>query len=177
MDLHRRQFLRGDIAARQLPLFPPWSVARASFAETCTRCGDCLRVCRENILVKGDGGFPVVDFNRGECTFCGECEQVCKPHALDRSVRSQAWQVNTVLSKSCLALNNITCMSCVDHCEARAIHFKPRVRASAVPEIDVVSCTGCGACIAQCPVKAISIVPNDFHRSKTNQHQEFSHEY
>ena len=49
---------------------PPWSVNEADFTDKCTRCGDCILVCETQIIVKGDGGFPEIQFDKGECTFC-----------------------------------------------------------------------------------------------------------
>jgi len=45
--------------------------------DRCTRCGACAAACPETIITAGDGGFPAVDFHRGECTFCGACADAC----------------------------------------------------------------------------------------------------
>ena len=52
---------------------PPWSVNEEDFTDKCTRCGDCILVCETQIIVKGDGGFPEIQFDKGECTFCQKC--------------------------------------------------------------------------------------------------------
>jgi ferredoxin-type protein NapF len=49
----------------------------STFVDGCSQCGDCLNVCPENIIKKGDGGFPEVDFLQGECTFCQKCVESC----------------------------------------------------------------------------------------------------
>ena len=80
----RRALLRGDPTPTEPPLRPPWSVAEDIFTDVCTRCGECLAACPEKILIRGDGGFPGVDFQRGECTFCRACVDACpEPAFLD----------------------------------------------------------------------------------------------
>lgn len=78
IDLARRGLFRGRLRTAEPPVQLPWSVNWSAFVADCTRCGDCLAACPEQILVNGEGGFPVVDFQRGECTFCTECVTVCK---------------------------------------------------------------------------------------------------
>ena len=61
----------------------------------------------------------------------------------------------TVIAASCLAYGNVVCRSCGETCEVGAIRFRPRLGGAAVPEVEGGKCTGCGACMAPCPVKAI----------------------
>ena len=68
--ISRAQFLRGDVGGKHRPFRPPWALDEYDFTETCTRCGECIKQCEEQILVEARGKFPVVDFRRGECTFC-----------------------------------------------------------------------------------------------------------
>ena len=74
INLSRRGLLRGRLTTPKPGVQLPWSVSWDEFITDCTRCGDCLTACPEQILVKGDGGFPTVDFLRGECTFCADTE-------------------------------------------------------------------------------------------------------
>jgi len=71
--ISRAQFLRGDVGGKHRPFRPPWALDEYDFTETCTRCGECIKQCEEQILVEARGKFPVVDFRRGECTFCEVC--------------------------------------------------------------------------------------------------------
>ena len=57
----------------------------------------------------------------------------------------------------CLARRGIVCQSCRDACPEGAIRFRPRLGRVAEPEVDLAACTGCGDCVAPCPVAAIRI--------------------
>ncbi|MCV5491319.1 ferredoxin-type protein NapF, partial [Escherichia coli] len=59
IDLARRGLFRGRLRTAEPPVQLPWSVNWSTFVVDCTRCGDCLVACPEQILVNGEGGFPV----------------------------------------------------------------------------------------------------------------------
>lgn len=154
IDLSRRSILFGrkpnlDEVAH---FYPPWAVT--GFTDQCTRCGDCLKVCPTQILHKGDGGFPEVDFQAGECTFCGFCRSACTAGALNAP---QTWTQAISISSACVAQQGVDCRVCGESCEPAAINFRLQIGQVAQPHLDPESCTGCGACIAPCPVQAISI--------------------
>lgn len=158
MNLARRQFLR----ARKGPveLRPPWLLDAASFTEGCTRCGACIESCPEHIIEAGDAGFPRIDFNRGECSFCGECTSDCEAHLFIPRSEQQlpAWRYRArVNAEDCLTTQGVHCRSCEDYCEPRAIRFPPRAGGTPQPLLDTESCTGCGACVAPCPTRAIAM--------------------
>ncbi len=155
MDVSRRAFLRGG---RNLSaLRPPWLKNPATFTDACTRCGDCIARCDEGVLVAGDGGYPQLDFSWGECTFCGRCTEQCEQSLFDADRRSLPWTYHAFLSEACLPLSGVMCRSCEDACEPRAIRFPLAVGRVPAPAIDTDACTGCGACVAPCPVQAISL--------------------
>ena len=158
VDASRRGFLRGRPRPRA-EIRPPWSLPESAFIDRCTRCGDCLTACPQKILAVGDGGFPTVDFTRGECTFCGACAAACQPLALVRREGLSAWPYKALVSDSCLPRSGIECRVCGDFCDVRAIRFAPRLGGSPLPAIDKDTCTGCGACVAPCPTAAITIRP------------------
>jgi ferredoxin-type protein NapF len=154
--LTRRQFLHGRAAPGNARSRPPWAGAEPEFLARCTRCDACVGDCPEQILLTGSGGFPEVDFAGGGCTFCGSCVDVCEPHALERA-GGPPWALKAAIGASCLALNRVVCAACAERCEVRAIGFRPAPGAVPTPAIDAATCTGCGACVAVCPVSAISV--------------------
>lgn len=155
--VNRRQFLRGNFKAAPAPQRPPWALAEPLFISACSRCRDCVPVCPTRIIVIV-GGFPEVDFKRGECTFCGACATACIDQALlDSDVQIWPWAIKAQVANSCLAQRGVECRICGDRCAVAAIRFSPRLGGPPQPEIDVAACTGCGACVAPCPVAAISV--------------------
>lgn len=157
VDLSRRGFFRGRPRPRA-EIRPPWALPEADFIDCCTRCNDCLKACPAQILVVGDGGYPTVDFSRGECTFCADCVSACQPQALLRSSdEAIPWPYKARVSDACLPRQGVECRVCGDFCDAVAIRFQPRLGGNPLPDIDLEKCTGCGACVAPCPAAAISI--------------------
>lgn len=157
VDLSRRGFFRGRPRPKA-EIRPPWALPEAEFIDRCTRCNDCLKACPKQILIVGDGGYPTVDFSLGECTFCGDCVRTCQPKALLRHEPEQGvWPYKASIGEDCLPHQGVECRVCGDFCDARAIRFTPRLGGCAQPEIDAEKCTGCGACVAPCPVVAINV--------------------
>ncbi|RMF13418.1 MAG: ferredoxin-type protein NapF [Gammaproteobacteria bacterium] len=154
-SLTRRQLFT---RRRQPAVRPPWALAEEAFVSACTRCGDCIRMCEAQVLIKGDGGFPEFDASRGECTFCEVCVQACTTHALDLA-QASVQPARPVLSEACIAQKGVECRICGDQCEAEAIVFRPRPGGRFEPELNLTACTGCGACVAPCPVRAIVLKP------------------
>ncbi len=159
MDIKRRLFLRGrNPGQAQAASRPPWAVEPdALFTARCTRCGDCVRTCPRQVLKAGDGGFPTIDFAEAGCSLCGDCVQVCRTAALAPSEHPEpfAWRVR--VNETCLTRHGVECRVCGDACDTRALRFVPARGGIAQMQIDLASCTGCGDCIATCPVKAISV--------------------
>jgi len=132
----------------------PWINDAKQFLDNCTQCGDCLATCPESIIVKGDGGFPTINFELGECDFCGQCANVCKEPIFTPTTEIP-WGKKAKIETTCLANQSIYCRSCAESCETQALTFQ--IGISAVPKIDNDLCTGCGACVAPCPANAIDV--------------------
>lgn len=160
VDLQRRRLLRASSKRdiQQQPL--PWQCTSESFFDGCSRCNACIDACPEKIIKQGDGGFPNIDFQRGECTFCYRCAEAC-PESLFSAQSEQPWQLAAQISHSCLVEQGVTCRSCEDFCELEAIRFTPRLGAPASPSVLTDACSGCGACVASCPSQSITIESND----------------
>jgi ferredoxin-type protein NapF len=136
---------------------PPGALNEADFIDVCTRCNACVETCEENIIVRGDGGFPELSFKDRGCTGCKDCLDACEPKALLNG--ANLWPLGQlVLKDNCLAKNNVTCQSCKDACDVLAITF-PMTAATPKPQINTDLCTGCGECVSVCPVDSISIEP------------------
>ncbi|MBS1159432.1 MAG: ferredoxin-type protein NapF [Proteobacteria bacterium] len=150
---------------------PPWALAEAAFLEKCTRCAACLDACPTHLLVKGGGGFPVADFTPGQapegCTFCGDCRRACHDGALQQVDGQPAWSLRAVFGETCLAARNVVCRTCGEACEVGAISFPPRLGGVARPQLVADACSGCGACLADCPTQAIRVLPDSSHSIAT----------
>jgi len=149
--------LRGRATPAAVPLRLPWILTDA-FEEGCTRCGDCVAACPEGIVVRGDGGYPSVDFNRGSCTFCKACAEACPEPIFDLGL-TPPWPFLARIDDRCLARRGVYCQSCGDPCDAHAIRFTQRPGRLPTPLVDALACTGCGACVAICPTNAIAVRP------------------
>lgn len=156
MDISRRQFLRGRTGRGEKNIRPPWSVGEDLFTSRCTRCDACRIACPEAIIEIGPGGFPRIDFHAGACTFCGDCRTACRAGAFDADA-ALPWTLVAAPGAACLATKQVVCRSCGGACERGAIAFRPRIGAVALPAVAADACNGCGACLAACPVAAMTI--------------------
>ncbi len=149
----RRAFLRGRPVPPALPR-PPGALPEAEFLERCLRCSDCVSACPEQVIGRGDGGFPILDARRGECTFCGDCASACQRGALSIAALAD-WPWRVALGAGCLSAAEVVCQGCRDACGERAISFAQR--GTGAPLIDLERCTGCGACVAACPTASLRL--------------------
>ena len=150
----RRAFLRGQFIATPIPR-PFGAIDETRFLDLCTQCGDCARACPEGIIVKGDGGYPEVTLDETGCTFCESCIEACETGALTAGT---PWSWRPTAKPSCLSRTGVFCRTCQDHCDEAAIRFRLRPGGRSEPEFDADLCTGCGFCIAPCPVHAIELI-------------------
>jgi len=161
IDRSRRGLLFGRIAspAEPPPPRPPWSKPEREFLAECSRCLDCVQACPEQVLVRGDGGYPEIDFGRGECTFCQACVQACPAPVFLDPAASKPWNYVASVSDACLGYQGIYCRSCGESCEAGAIRFSLTGLRIPLPSVDAEACSGCGACVAGCPAQAVRVAP------------------
>jgi len=159
MDIRRRKFFRGKLTSPRGDVHLPWLISMSAFYDHCTQCSECAVSCPENIIVKGEGGYPALDFKLGECTFCQRCAFAC-PHALFKTeTNTKPWNLVAKIEASCLTYQGVSCQSCQDSCSNDAIGFSFTIGKAAQPEVDNSLCTGCGACVAPCPVESITLGP------------------
>ncbi|HEY0835260.1 MAG TPA: ferredoxin-type protein NapF [Azospirillum sp.] len=158
--LSRAGFLRGRVSAPPKAVRPPWAPdGDHLFAAACDACGRCADACPEKIITTDRDRHPAIDFQAGACSFCGACADACPTGALDRRSERAPWRIVAAVGTACLSLRGTDCRICGEHCEPRAIRFRPLGGGRRLPDIDGALCTGCGACVAPCPVAAIAVRP------------------
>lgn len=163
----RRAFLRGAFLTRegreayekqQQPLgpAPPWHQDKLDL-EQCQTCdAPCVSACEARIINLHPeehllSGLPYLNFEETGCTFCGDCVSAC-PMVLDKSVTPPKLGLVKLNEQSCLAWNDVFCMSCRGYCDHGALSFDQRRRM----RLDEDACTGCGRCLSVCPNQALS---------------------
>ena len=186
-EITRMQFLRGDLKGDKIPFRPPWAVPEQYFVDFCTRCDRCIEACFDELIIRGRGGYPQMDFNRGGCDFCEDCLNVCDAGALKKlplsgdlpannnnsnnrealsesadEARSESflppWHIKASIDlNNCLSMNATICRSCGESCDDEAIKFNLKLGGIAEPVLNTEACTGCGACLSVCPVQAVKL--------------------
>lgn len=101
----------------------------------------------------GAGRHPEIRLDEAECTFCGLCAEACPEPVFDLARPAFAHTIS--IGETCLPRTGTECRSCQDACPEAAIRFPVRLGAPAEPVLEAGLCSGCGACLAQCPVDAI----------------------
>jgi ferredoxin-type protein NapF len=157
--ISRRGLLTGKAlnAGSDCVMRPPWAKSENIFIALCTRCDACINQCEQGIIIKGSGGYPEINFSRGECTFCERCEVACETSALDKATGTP-WNLVAKINAGCFAGQGIECRSCDESCPSEAIRFRPVLGQMSQPEVKTSLCTACGACASVCPANAINMV-------------------
>ena len=157
----RRQFLRGNVTGRTTVLRPPWAMTESDFVARCDQCAECINACPSHLIQAGSDGFPQINFQNGECDFCTACARACGTGALAYrdDPRQPVWSLAASIEAECIAYHGVVCRTCGEHCEALAIRFVHVVGRGSMPQVELERCTGCGACVSACPVKAVRIGP------------------
>jgi len=173
----------GVSAPGEPPIRPPGSVPEDQFLELCVRCGQCIKVCPNNVLQPAgfEHGFDslwtpqvVADWSGCEPS-CNNCGQVCPTGAVralsleeKRAVRMALAQVD---QQACLPYaGREACRLCADECRMAgydAIEFirvggemdeqgEPKEGSGLLaPVVREDQCVGCGLCQMRC--RAINV--------------------
>lgn len=151
---------------------PPGAVGESQFTWLCTRCGNCIQVCPQYIIVpdvseSGVCGLltPVLDLNHRYCDeWCNKCTKVCPTGAIrDLTLdtkRNLSIGTAHIDKSSCIAWSDGRyCVVCHEYCPFQAI-LLVKQKGVNCPKVDELVCRGCGACQSHCPalpVKAIIV--------------------
>jgi ferredoxin-type protein NapF len=155
IDKKKRSLFKRGLHDKQVVRLP-WLKEDISFTELCTRCDNCITACPTNIIHRGSGGFPELDFTINECLLCKDCITSCDIDLFDLH-QDAPWGLKATIGNDCLNSKKIYCRSCSDSCEIEAISFKFTSTILADPIIDNEACTGCGACVSSCPSNVITM--------------------
>ena len=113
------------------------------------------QACESGIIRIAAGEAPQLDFLQGECTFCAACADVCpQPLFQPRDTEPLA---GASASTAAVSLFLALTVAAAESCEQQAIRFRLMPNGIGQPEILPQHCTGCGACIAPCPVSATGL--------------------
>ena len=61
------------------------------------------------------------------------------------------------VNAACLEARGIACRACETVCDQDALRFRPIGGGNSLLSIEPDRCTGCGACIAPCPARALTL--------------------
>ncbi len=160
------------------PIRPPGSVPEDKFLQLCIRCGQCIKVCPNNVLQSAgfEHGFNglwtpkvVADWSGCEPS-CNNCGQVCPTGAVralaleeKRAARLGLAQVD---EKTCLPYaGRGACQLCVDECRMAGYNAIEFIRVGGevnekgepvedsgrlAPVVREDRCVGCGLCQMRC---------------------------
>ena len=148
------------------PIRPPGALPDQKFRETCSRCGECVKVCPvQCIKIDSSGvrgaGAPFIDIDSAACVMCDGllCMNKCPSGALlptpigDIDMGTAHWH-----EEKCLRTTGENCTVCVDTCPIGEVAIILEGEKIKVIED---GCTGCGVCQNRCPTipKSITITP------------------
>jgi len=152
MALSRRELFTGQRVMPAGGIALPWWRGESG----CDGCARCVQACETGIIRIAAGEAPQLDFLQGECPFCAACADVC-PQPLFQPRDTEPFSRRIRIDSRCIAFLGVNCRSCQESCEQQAIRFRLMPNGIGQPEILPQHCTGCGACIAPCPVSATGL--------------------
>jgi ferredoxin-type protein NapG len=147
-------------------LRPPGSLPEQNFRDTCSRCGECVRICpAQAIKIDASGrkgnGVPFIDADAMACVVCEglKCMSICPSGALlptsinDIDMGTAVWR-----EEICLRSTGQPCTICVDQCPLGTAAIELIAGRVAV---NPHGCIGCGVCQHECPTspRSIFVIP------------------
>jgi ferredoxin-type protein NapF len=161
---------RQTATATGASLRPPGSLAADEFLGACIRCGNCAKVCPTGIIQStlafsnlSSWMTPHLSFAAGYCLpECTACGRACPSGAIRRFAREQKKAlvigVARIRIEDCLLSEQKECDRCRFYCTYDAVSIRTSdIDFNAWPEIHEEKCVGCGACVAACPARVITV--------------------
>lgn len=122
----------------------------------CMGFGDCAAACPSGAICLQDG---IAHVDTSKCIGCGLCETLCPKHVISMVPQETAVTVmcnshdkgadaRKACKNACIA-----CRKCEKVCPHEAISVKDNLAV-----IDYTKCTGCGACVKECPTGCLHSV-------------------
>lgn len=140
-------------------LRPPGALPEMAFLAACTRCGDCVKACPVEAIVKAPAeaalaaGTPYIDPLMQGCIACPDmpCAAACPTEAL--TVPANGWAgyrigVLEFIPERCITFQNVTCNACAEACPQGAAALI--IDEAGHPVLRAEGCTGCGSCLRAC---------------------------
>ncbi|MHC1773640.1 MAG: 4Fe-4S dicluster domain-containing protein [Flexilinea sp.] len=167
-------------------LRPPGSLRKGesapdTFLSLCTRCNQCVLTCPQNIikpsiLESGWSGFstPMIEFNGGFCDpKCNRCGIVCPSGAIPHFNISE--KVREKIGLAHVYYPECTrCYLCVQTCPNQAFEeVTIEGKRGIYPQVINDKCSGCGACLAVCPLFDDGAI-NEYPTSKVPDDNQFN---
>ena len=146
-------------------LRPPGALDEQNFLDTCSRCGNCVKVCPAQCIkidstgISG-GGAPYIEPSIMACVVCEGlvCMHDCPSGALVPTALGLIDMGTAEWRESfCVRSKGENCTICIDKCPIGAVAIELREGRIHVIED---GCTGCGVCEHDCPTSPKSIVVN-----------------
>ena len=156
----------------EVRLRPPGSVDETEFSAMCIRCGNCVRSCPTAIIQPDLHPpnatsllVPTLQFDTNHCLdTCNQCGQNCPTGAIASLPIAEKNERRIGLARietsRCLLALETECGACALVCKREAIVEEfSRDTYTAMVRVDENRCNGCGACVAVCPPRVITVVP------------------
>jgi ferredoxin-type protein NapG len=149
-------------------------LAEQAFRDTCSRCGECVRVCPAQCIKLDPTGIraqgaPYIDADEMPCVVCDglQCMHTCPTGALVPTILPEIdmgtalWHADTCLRTA----RGEDCTICVEKCPVGAFAIEVVENQIVVKE---KGCIGCGVCQYECPTnpKSIVVIPRSAHRNR-----------
>ena len=163
-----------------LPLRPPGALEEKLFLDTCSRGGECVRVCPAQCIkidpigVRGNGA-PYIDADEMPCVVCDglHCMNVCPTGALVPTVVAEidmgiaVWHADTCLRTRATetSATDRACTLCVEKCPIGSFAIELSADANHIV-VKESGCIGCGVCQFECPTspKSIVVIPRSIRK-------------